>query len=208
MSRQGIGLFGGSFDPVHDAHLELARRAKSQLSLREVWFVPAWQPPHKSNYPLSPAADRLAMLELAIRGHRGLAICTIEIDQQEVVYSVQTVDALTHTHPGTRFYLLLGEDSLRELPRWREPRRLLQMAPPVVMPRSVDLRRSGAFGEAGRHMTAVMGSSIIWLTGSPLNLSSTDLRASLARGERPAGMNSEVIDYIEEHGLYREHILP
>ncbi|HKI83237.1 MAG TPA: nicotinate (nicotinamide) nucleotide adenylyltransferase [Candidatus Krumholzibacteria bacterium] len=208
MTRHGIGLFGGSFDPVHDAHLELARRAKKQLSLREVWFVPAWQPPHKSEQVLSPAEDRLAMLELAIEGHKGLAICTIEIDQQEVAYSVQTVDALTHTHLGARFYLLLGEDSLRELPRWREPRRLLQMAPPVVMPRSVDLRRSGAFGEGGRKMSAVMGSSIIWLTGPPVNLSSTDLRASLARGERPKGMNPKVIDYIEKQGLYREHILP
>ena len=202
MSVRGIGLFGGSFDPVHDAHLELARRALQQQRLEEVWFLPAWQPPHKSDRELTPAAHRLAMLELALEGRKGMALCTFEVEQEEVQYTVNTVEALAHTLPEKRFCLLLGEDSLRELPRWREPRRLLEMAPPLVMPRPVDLSRSGAFGQGGQRPDEVLGVRIAWLTGAPLDLSSTALREALARGERPSGVDRKVLDDIDAHGLY------
>ncbi len=204
MSRRGIGLLGGTFDPPHLAHIELARRALAQVGLREVWFIPAWRPPNKVDHPLTSSEHRLAMLELAIRGKKKLAICTIEIDQEEVAYTVQTVDALIHTHLGERFYLLLGEDNLRDLPRWREPTRLLEMATPVVMPRAVDLNRSGSYGAGGRRENAVMGVPIIWLKGEPLDLSSTRIREALAQGRRPKGLDDAVYAYIVEHGLYRE----
>jgi len=204
LSRKGIGLLGGTFAPPHLAHIELARRALSQVGLREVWFVPAWRPPNKSGSPITSAEHRLAMLERAISGKKRLAICTIELEQQETSYTVQTVDALQHTHLGERFYLLLGEDNLRDLPRWREPTRLLEMATPVVMPRAVDLHRSGSFGAGGRRENAIMGVPIIWLKGEPLDLSSTRIRELLAKGEKPEGLDDAVYAYIVEHGLYRE----
>lgn len=203
MSARGIGLFGGSFDPVHDAHLELARRALKQLSLKEVWFLPAWRPPHKQDKELSSGEDRLAMLELALAGAKHLAICTIELERQEVGYTVQTVDALIHTHLNERFYLLMGEDSLNGISTWREPRRLLEMAPPIVMSRPIDLQRSGAFGKGGRRPDSLLGVDITWLKGEPLDLSSTSLREALRRGETPRGLAPSVLQYIEEHGLYR-----
>ena len=203
MSARGIGLFGGSFDPVHDAHLELARRAIKQLPLREVWFVPAWRPPHKPDQVLSSGAHRLAMLERAIEGSKRLAICTIELEQEEISYSVKTVDALVHTHLTERFHLLMGEDSLNGTSTWREPRRLLEMAPPVVMSRPVDLQRIGAYGRGGRRPEALLGVEIRWLEGPPLEISSTEIREALARGEEPKGMAPSVLEYVKEHGLYR-----
>lgn len=203
MSPKGIGLFGGSFDPVHDAHLELARRALKQVPLSEVWFVPAWRPPHKPEQTLASAEHRLAMLQLAIEGSKRVAICTIELDQEEVAYSVQTVDALVHTHLNERFHLLMGEDSLNGISTWREPRRLLEMAPPVVMPRPVDLQRIGAYGKGGRRPDALLGVGIRWLEGAPLELSSSGVREALSRGEKPRGVPPAVLAYIEEHGLYR-----
>lgn len=204
MSRRGIGLVGGTFDPVHKAHIELAHRALAQVGLKEIWFIPAWQPPNKDESQLTASEHRLAMLELAIVGRKRLAICTIELEQEEVVYTAHTVDALSHTHLGERFYLLLGEDNLRDLPRWREPTRLLEMATPVVMPRAVDLKRSGAFGAGGRRESTVMGVPIIWLSGEPLDLSSTRIREALRAGKRPGGLNDAVYEYITHHDLYRE----
>jgi len=203
LSARGVGLFGGSFDPVHEGHIELARRALKQVPLKEVWFVPAWRPPHKQDKELSSSEDRLAMLELALAGLKHLAICTIELQQQEVGYSVQTVDALIHTHLSERFYLLMGEDSLNGISTWREPRRLLEMAPPIVMPRPIDLQRSGAFGKGGRRPDSLLGVEITWLKGDPVDLSSTTVREALSRGEKPRGLAPAVAEYIEEHGLYR-----
>jgi nicotinic acid mononucleotide adenylyltransferase len=97
----------------------------------------------------------------------------------------------------------MGEDSLNGVSTWREPRRLLEMAPPVVMPRPVDLQRSGAYGRGGRRPEALLGVQIHWLEGQPIEFSSTKIREALSRGEQPEGVAPAVFEYMEEHGLYR-----
>ena len=193
-----IGVLGGSFDPVHVGHLELARRALEQVPLDEVWLLPASQPPHKPRRTLAPAAHRRRMLELAIAGLPRLSICTLELDAPGVHYSVETLSTLARLHPAASYWLLMGDDSLDDMSTWREPQRLLRLAAPVVAPRpaqAVTTRRPPPARE-------VYGVPIFWLAGEPIALSSSGLRAALARRERPAGIPTAVLDYIQAHGLY------
>lgn len=192
MSARRVGLLGGSFDPVHDAHLELARRALDQASLHELWLLPALDPPHKGRQ-LAPAPLRLQMLRAAIGGLDRLAICTLELDDPTLRYSADTVEALAASRPGVDWAWIVGEDSFASLGRWHEPQRLLARAELWVCP-----RRGGGVERPDRWR----GHAVHWLEGDPVDLSSTAIRAALARGERPAGLPAGALDTILEHGLY------
>src|SRR5688572_27693382 len=102
-----IGLFGGSFDPVHVRHLLLAECAREQIALDEVWFLPAAVPPHKQDKRSAPAEDRLAMLQLAIGGHEAFRICRLEIDRGGVNYTVDTLKTLSGEHPDHEWFFLM-----------------------------------------------------------------------------------------------------
>jgi len=123
-----IGLFGGTFDPIHHGHLLLAESCREQLRLDEVWFVPAAVPPHKQQQPLSPAAVRLEMLKLAIGGHEAFRISEIELARGGVSYTVDTLKAVQRDRPDDELFLLIGADSLVDLPTWRDPRRICELA--------------------------------------------------------------------------------
>lgn len=138
------------------------------------------------------------MLELAIAGSPCLSICPIELDTPGVHYSVDSLSTLVRLHPTTEFCFLIGEDSLEDLHTWRDPQRLVRLAAPVVAarPRSAD-----AVGRAPR-VTEVYGVPVRWLTGEPIDLSSSELRLALARGRRPGGIPPAVLDYICAEALY------
>ena len=190
-----VGLFGGSFDPVHRGHLEIARRARDQAGCEEVWFVPAGRAVHKPEGAHAGAEARVEMIERALRGSHGLRVERIEVDAGRPCRSIETVRALAARWPGTRWRLILGEDSWDALDSWVQPEELLTLAPPVVQ------ARPGARGAgpalAARHPP-------FWLRGEPVDASSTDIRAALARGEAPEELPPEVLDYVRRHALYRE----
>jgi nicotinate-nucleotide adenylyltransferase len=194
-----VGLLGGSFDPVHDAHLELARRALAQIPCDEIWFIPAATAPHKPEGAVASGEHRRAMLDLAVAQEPRVSICDIELRSEPGQRSVETLRALSVEHPSHEWFWILGEDSWRALPNWVEPEALLAMAAPVVLERrgSGAMRRPEAFGVRA-----------IWLEGAPIDLSSTAIRAALARGDRPAGLPTPVFDYILEHGLYERRTKP
>jgi nicotinate-nucleotide adenylyltransferase len=130
-----LGLFGGTFDPVHLGHLLLAEYCREQCQLDAVWFVPAAEPPHKQRPDLTPAEQRIEMLQLAIGGHEAFSVCTREIERGGVSYTVDTLSELAAEDAGRQLFFLLGADSLVDLPRWREPARICDLALPVVAAR-------------------------------------------------------------------------
>lgn len=120
-----IGVYGGSFDPVHVGHLIAAECCREQAALDRVLFVPAAVPPHKQDRRLADTDHRVAMLTLAIGGHDGFAASTVELDRGGVSYTIDTLTDLAARHPHDTLVLVLGPDSLMQLPSWREPRRIL-----------------------------------------------------------------------------------
>lgn len=128
-----LGIFGGSFDPVHYGHLLLAESCREQAGLDQVWFVPAAVPPHKQTREISSAKDRIAMLELALAGHAQLGVSQVEVERGGVSYTVETLQRLTELYPHTALYFLMGADSLQDLPTWRMPHRICELATPLVV---------------------------------------------------------------------------
>lgn len=189
-----IGLFGGSFDPIHRAHVEVARRARDQVPCDEVWFVPADRTPFKPDGPHVTAADRVDLIEIAIAGEPGLSVSTVELGVPGR-RSVETVAVLQAAHPGTRWRWILGEDAFESLPRWADPDRFARMAPPIVQPRP---------GSNAERVTTFADAPVTWLVGEALDISSTLIREALCRGERPAELDPHVWEHIEERDLYRE----
>jgi nicotinate-nucleotide adenylyltransferase len=190
-----VGVLGGSFDPVHDAHLALALRTLEQTPCTAVWFMPANRAVHKPNGPIASAAHRRAMLELVLADEAAFSLCTLELDHEEPQRSVWSLQHLHETWPDHEWYFILGEDSFRDLDSWYRPDELFRIASPVVAP------RPASHGERPREYA---GSRVTWLEGGELDLDSTSVRAKLAAGETPSGLDHRVLDYIREHGLYVE----
>jgi nicotinate-nucleotide adenylyltransferase len=130
-----VGIFGGTFDPVHLGHLILAEQARDQARLEEVWFVPAPRPPQKESQLLTRFEQRVEMLSLALAGNPMFRIDEIEKDRVGPSYTVDTLAELRRRHPEHAFFLLIGGDALLDLPTWREPQRILEQAGLVVMDR-------------------------------------------------------------------------
>ena len=133
-----LGIFGGTFDPVHYGHLLLAECCREQCKLDEVWFLPAAVPPHKQDLELSSAEDRINMLELAIAGQSAFGVCRYEIDRGGVNYTFETLAHFHEEDPCRELFFLLGADMLADLPHWRHPAQILELAVPVAV------RRPGA----------------------------------------------------------------
>ena len=109
---QRIGIFGGTFDPVHLGHLIMAEQAREQAGLDQVWFVPAARPPHKLDRPLTAFHHRVEMLALAVAGHSAFRVNELEKDRSGPSYTVDTLEELHRRHPDTAMHLLLGSDNL------------------------------------------------------------------------------------------------
>jgi nicotinate-nucleotide adenylyltransferase len=198
-----LGLFGGSFDPVHYGHLLLAECCREECRLDQVHFLPAAAPPHKQR-ALTAAQDRLAMLELAIAGHAAFSVSRYEIERGGVSY---TVDTLRHYHaeyPGIELFLLMGADMLLDLPFWHEAPEVCRLAIPVVA------ARPGFDGPDYSCLTHLASSDHIdvfrrhQVTMPQIGISSTEIRRRVAAGLSIRYWTPRAVEkYIEEHGLYR-----
>ena len=133
--RERIGILGGTFNPIHFGHLLIAQDAMEQLRLDRVKFIPSAQPPHKRYEGNATAAQRLAMIRLAVRGNPRFEVDDIEIRRGGTSYTVDTLAELRRRHPSARFWFIIGADSLRELHRWREVERLVRMCAFVTVAR-------------------------------------------------------------------------
>lgn len=123
-----LGLFGGTFDPIHLGHLLLAERARETLALDQVLFMPARIPPHKLHQAITPGPVRLEMIRLAIAENPAFAVSGLELARQGPSYTVDTLRSLRAQGPDDQLYLLVGSDTLRELPTWHAPESIARLA--------------------------------------------------------------------------------
>jgi nicotinate-nucleotide adenylyltransferase len=200
-----LGLYGGSFDPVHYGHLLLAECCRETLRLDEIWLIPAAVPPHKQARTLARAKHRLEMLELALAGHEQIRTSRLEIDRGGVSYTVQTLADVQVLQPEAKLFLLMGADSLRDLPTWRDPARICELSLPAVV------RRGGTpepdFGVLAPLVTSQRLAEIraAQVEMPLIELSSTDLRERAAAGKSLRyRMPRAVEKYIETHQLYQK----
>src|SRR5689334_2752563 len=129
-----LGLFGGTFDPIHLGHLILAESCREACRLDLVWFVVAGAPPHKPG-DRTPVADRLEMARIAVAGHPAFEVSEVEAKRPGPSYSVETLEAIHADRPDDDLFFLIGADSLADLPHWRQPRRIAELATVVVVNR-------------------------------------------------------------------------
>lgn len=167
-----IGLFGGSFDPVHLGHLLVAQAAREELGLTRLFFIPAAQSPFKPGTVPAPASARLRLLRLALAGRTGCEIDTQEIARGGISYSIDTVRDYARRYAGAEFFYLIGADHVALLPTWREARAMAELVEFVVIPRP---------GEAGALLPAPFRGRA--LTGFPLGVSSSQIRARVREGK-------------------------
>lgn len=195
-----LGIYGGTFDPVHYGHLLLAENCREQCGLDEVWFVPAASPPHKRQRQLAPDQARVEMLELAVGGYEPFKISALEIERGGLSYTVDTLEAIRAERPGDELFLLLGGDSWHDLPDWREPQRICELARPVIVgrPHTPPL-------ESSRTGQALAGIEPIVVTMPQIGLASSDLRERIAAGKSIRFRTPRAVEkYIETRGLYRD----
>lgn len=203
-----IGVFGGSFDPVHIGHLLAAECCREQASLDRVLFVPAAVPPHKQHRLLATAQHRLEMLALSVGGHDAFSVSAMEVDRGGVSYTVDTLERLAAEHPGDDLRLILGPDALANLPTWRAPQRILELAEIVAIEReTLDAIGSPAclsvleplLGE--ERLARVIGARVRL---PAIGIRSSDLRAAVAAGKSIRYRTPRAVErYIVAHGLYR-----
>ncbi|MFZ0216570.1 MAG: nicotinate (nicotinamide) nucleotide adenylyltransferase [Candidatus Dormiibacterota bacterium] len=195
-----IGIVGGTFDPIHLGHVELAEAARRCARLDRVLLIPAGVPPHRHR-PVASDADRLAMCRLAVRHHPNLEASDRELRRGGPSYTLQTLVELQRAYPGAGLFLVLGWDAARDLPTWHEPQQVLRLATLVVLPRpglapptAADLREAGV--DPAR--------TLLCRPGTP-DVGATDLRRRLRSGAEPDGLlDPAVLAYIREHHLYEE----
>ena len=130
-----IGIFGGSFDPIHTGHLILAEQCREQAELDQVLFIPSAQAPHKEKGATGTDRQRTEMIDLAIGGHPAFLRSSIEIERGGVSYTVDTLEQLREQQPEDQLFLMMGGDSLNNFSTWKDPERILTMATPLVMAR-------------------------------------------------------------------------
>lgn len=220
MRQQRAAIYGGTFDPVHNGHIEVARRVQKLFALDEVIFVPACVPPHKRNTGISSAFHRFAMLALATEDDEELRVSTIELDQPDRPFAVETVSRMQQElGDAVRLFFIMGADSWSEITSWRDWQRLLTICDHIVVTRpGFDVNVAEADGASITDVRGLSASEIISLTNDSArprafltdvvfeNVSATGIRAVVREDksdELRRMVPSVVAQYIEKYGLYR-----
>ena len=202
---QRIGIFGGTFDPIHNGHLAAAEECRVALALDRVLFLPAGDPPHKRGLPISPVDERVAMIERAIAANDRFQLSRIDVDRAGPSYTVDTLEHLrAHWGVEARFWFIVGADSLADILTWRQPARLIQLA------RFVAVNRPGAPDPDPSSLEADLpgASERIDVVEMPdLAISASDLRDRVRAGRPIRYQVPDVVHaYIIERGLYRASV--
>jgi nicotinate-nucleotide adenylyltransferase len=190
---------GGTFDPPHIGHLWLAETAQEQLCLDQVLFLPVAQPPHKRDRGVTAVHHRLTMTQLAIKNNPNFILDTTDSDRPSPHTTVTLLPLLRAKYPNTQFWLLIGADSLRDLPSWHEPHKLIQQCRLAVLP------RPGVIVDWANLRQKVMGvdTAVDLLDGPTLDISSTDIRHWAAQGHAIRHLvPTAVRHYSQQQNLY------
>lgn len=203
-----IGIFGGTFDPVHKAHIRLAKQAMEELSLDEIWFVPAYHPPHK-NYPITDFEIRFRLLERSIRAYPTFVCSDFEKYREGKSYTVDTLEQLVEMYPETRFYFIMGADSLFEFETWKRPERIVELADLIVASRAVseEISRHIGIADKAKELEDKYTARIHILHLKEVDISSSRLRLLCKDFDANATEISlyipkEIIDIIRDEKIY------
>lgn len=213
-----IGLFGGTFDPIHCGHLKAASEVRRRTRLGRILFIPSYLPPHKAAGGTASPADRLRMVEIAVRRRAGFEASPLEVEARGRSYSILTLRQVHRLNPGARLFFILGVDAFLDIGTWHEYEKVLQECFFLVMARpGFDLERArdvlggrlrdgiGPLAGAGPLDGAAPPRRRVLLVPIPaLDVSSTEVRERVRRGRPLAGLvPPAVAAYIREHQLYR-----
>src|SRR5581483_6275183 len=200
-----IGIVGGTFDPVHYAHLAIAEEVYCALHLTRVLFVAAGQPPHKLGEQITPVEHRVAMLELAIHANPHFALSLVDVERAGPSYTVDTLRLLRREwRPGAELYFVVGGDSLKDLPTWYDPAGVIAQATIVALVRPGYADVSTEREKLAARLPGIE-QRLIAVEGPRMDISSTELRRRVAVG-RPIKyqLPEEVEAYIRRHRLYQK----
>ena len=190
-NRKQIGILGGNFNHVHNAHLVVADQVRQQLCLDKVLLMPEYAPPHLDKKETIDEKHRLRMLELAIEGVEGLDIETIELERKGISYTYDTMKLLIEENPDVDYYFIIGADMVDYLPKWYKIDELIKMVQFVGVQRP--------------KYKAGTSYPVIWVDVPMMDISSSLIRHHFETGCRPNFLTPPaVIDYIEKEGLYRD----
>jgi nicotinate-nucleotide adenylyltransferase len=200
-----LGIFGGSFDPVHNGHLALARACYEQAALDELWFTPTAIQPLKHRGPHATAAQRVEMLNLAIEAEfseprRNARVCTLEIERGGYSYTVDTLRQIHEELPEARLFFLMGADAVRDVPNWKEPAEIFRISTPLVV------RRAGQPDPnlSGLEPLCAVDKRPRLIEMPAVDISSSEIRRRVAAGEPVEQfVPPAVAAYITQQGLYR-----
>lgn len=185
-----VGILGGTFNPVHLGHLALAEGAQQALGLDQVWWIPARVPPLKASRDLASAEDRVRMVELAIAGRPAFQLSRIELDRDGPSYTVDTLRAVTQAQPETAWHVLLGSDTVPDLPKWRAIDEAMRLATFVVVP------RPGV-------PWPMLPPQVQQIDVPAPDISASEIRRRVKAGQPIAGLVPDAVaQYVAQHHLY------
>ena len=192
----GIGIYGGTFDPVHYGHLLNAETVRERFSLDRILFIPDKKPVHKNSSGLANPEDRMNMLKLAVSGNSKFDVSDIEIKSEKPSYTIYTVEALIELYPGAELFLIIGSDSFNELDTWKSYMEIISRVHVIVMkrPGSTELR----------HDIMSLGGTFHYHDNPMIEISSTQIRENIRKGFSIRYMLPDsVIEYIYSKELYK-----
>lgn len=191
MNKRQVIIFGGSFDPIHNGHLSLARETLRCGLAGEVWFMVSPQNPHKQSCALTDEAQRLEMVKLAVGGEEGLVACDFEFSLPRPSYTFNTLQALEECYPHCEFSLLIGADNWTKFDRWYKAAEILSRYRIIVYPRDNDV-------------VPVLPDGVVWLPAQLCDVSSTMVREAVAAGRPVSGLVPSVVEaYVKKNELYK-----
>ncbi len=218
MKRQGIGIFGGTFNPIHRGHLKAAKEVQKFFLLEKILFIPSYIPPHKMSPDIASPSHRMKMVELAISSFPRFVPSSIEIDAGGKSYSILTLEKLKKRFPDTPMFFILGVDAFLEIETWRDYELVLEQCHFIVMSRPghrLNEARKILGKEYTKRMVRVSGAikfkkkrnkghKIFFLSIPALNISSMDIRKKIKVGEDIGGLVPEPVEkYIHQNKLYQ-----
>ncbi len=202
MTGKGIGILGGTFDPVHIGHLRMADAVYKCMNLEQVMFIPAYVAPHKVGMDIAPADDRYAMTKLAIEPYSYFTVSDLELRRSGVSYTVDTLRELHRQYPEKQLYFIIGADSVEQLHTWNSIEEMLQLATFIGAGRP---GYEGIMDNVVKNLGEEARQHIMLLNTPEYDVSSTDIRERIREGASLMNLVPKVVeDYIYAHGLYKK----
>lgn len=202
MTGKGIGILGGTFDPVHIGHLCMADAVYKYMKLEQVMFIPAYVAPHKVGMDIAPADDRYAMTKLAIEPYSYFTVSDLELRRSGVSYTVDTLRELHRQYPEKQLYFIIGADSVEQLHTWNSIEEMLQLATFIGAGRP---GYEGIMDNVVKNLGEEARQHIMLLNTPEYDVSSTDIRERIREGASLMNLVPKVVeDYIYAHGLYKK----